>query len=137
MNKRRLFRKGGNSLAHMRALGVALLLAMLFQPSLTHGQQAITVGNGTTSQNGAPINNYYCYTYSQQLYTAAEISSAGGGPGLITSIAFEYAYSSAMTAKTNCTIYMGHTNKTSFSSSSDYVPVSDLTIVYVGSMNST
>ena len=71
---------------------------------------------------------------SQQIYTAAELNT-GGQPMEITSIAFQYNYSSAMTDKTNCTIYMANTSKTSFSSTTDWVQYSNLTPVYTGSMN--
>ena len=79
----------------------------------------------------APVNNYYCYTYSQVLYTAAELGSTAG---VITTIGYEYAYSEAMTKKTNVEIYMGNTSKTSFSSNTDNV-TSGQTLVYSGPLN--
>ena len=79
----------------------------------------------------APVNNYYCYTYSQVLYTAAELGSTAG---VITTIGYQYAYSEAMTKKNNVEIYMGNTSKTSFSSNTDVV-ASGQTLVYSGPLN--
>ena len=113
------------------------LLVVVFLLSATNANAqatVVTIGTGTTSQYYMPCNNYYSYTYSQQIYTAAELNT-GGQPMEITSIAFQYNYSSAMTAKTNCTIYMANTSKTSFSSTTDWVQYSNLTPVYTGSMN--
>ena len=139
MNNCRLFRRKSqaSSRTRLRTWSLVVLLAMIMGPSITKAQQTVTIGSGTSTTYMIPVNNFYRYTYTQQIFTAAEILAAGGGPGLITSIAFDYAYGSAMTAKTNCTIYMGHTNKTSFASTSDYVSLSDLTVVYTGALNST
>lgn len=94
----------------------------------------ITIGNGTSTSYLIPMNNNYNYTYSQQIFTSAELG-VGGRQQTITAISFQYAYSTAMTRKTNCTIYLGHTSQSSFSSTSNYVPLSSLTMVYTGSMN--
>ncbi|MBR4786535.1 MAG: fibronectin type III domain-containing protein [Bacteroidales bacterium] len=91
----------------------------------------LTIGNGTTTSYLLPLNNFYNYTYSQQIFLASEMN----GPATIQSIAFDYAYSTSMTAKTNVSIYLGHTTQSTFSSSSNYVPLSNLTLVYSGSLN--
>ena len=91
----------------------------------------VQVGNGTTTSYTLPVNNYYHYTYSQQIYLASELN----GPSTFRSVSFEYGYSSATTKKTNVVIYLGHTTKSAFTSTSDYVALSDLTQVYSGSLN--
>ena len=78
-----------------------------------------------------PLNNYYSYTYTQQLVLSSELSGAGE----INAIDFYYSGSSAMTAKTACTIYMGHTTLSSFSSSDDFAAPEDMQIVYTGNLN--
>ena len=115
-------------------LCLAVAFAALSATNANAQATVVTIGTGTTSQYYMPCNNFYRYTYSQQIYTAAELNT-GGQPMEITSIAFQYNYSSAMTAKTNCTIYMANTSKTSFSSTTDWVQYSNLTPVYTGSMN--
>ncbi|MCQ2284218.1 MAG: fibronectin type III domain-containing protein [Bacteroidales bacterium] len=91
----------------------------------------ITVGNGTTQSYEVPINNYYKYTYTQQIYTAQELE----GAGQISSIAFDYAYTSPSTYKNDVNIYMGHTTKSTFSDTYDYIPANELQLVYSGSLN--
>ncbi|MCR4872599.1 MAG: fibronectin type III domain-containing protein, partial [Bacteroidales bacterium] len=96
---------------------------------LVGGDNAI--GEGTTTNYYIPVNNFYHYTYSQQIFLASEM----GGPNELHSVSFQYAYSSPSTDKTNVTIYLGHTNKTEFSSTSDYIAVSGLQQVYTGHLN--
>lgn len=99
------------------------------------GSGDVTLNSGTASTTYLiPLNNFYRYTYTQQIFTSAEL---GGTAQTITAISFQYAYSSPMTAKTNCVIYLGHTNQSTFSSTSNYVPLANLTQVYSGSLNCT
>ena len=72
-------------------------------------------------------NLYYNYSYSQTIYTQAQISQGG----TIQSIQFEYdGYSSGGTR--NWTVYMGHTTKSSFSSTSDWISTGSMTQVFSG-----
>ncbi len=96
------------------------------------GSGDVTIGTGTNTSYQIPLNNFYRYTYTQQIFTAAEL---GGRQQTITSVAFQYAYSTASSVKTNCTIYLGHTSQSYFSSTSNYVPLTALTMVYTGPMN--
>ena len=102
-----------------------------FRTNCIGGGEVEIAGNGSTI-NGLPVNNYYNYSYSQQIYTADEI----GQSGTISAISFEYAYSSAMTAKNNVKIYMVNTDKSEFTSTSDWI-TSDLQLVYQGTLNCT
>ncbi|MCQ2296706.1 MAG: fibronectin type III domain-containing protein, partial [Bacteroidales bacterium] len=86
-------------------------------------------GSSTTSYN-IPVNNYYHNTFSEQLYTADELDTAG----TITGFSLNLAYTSAMTAKTNCTVYLANTTRTSVSTT-DYIDPADMTKVYTGSLN--
>lgn len=91
-----------------------------------------TIGDllSTTTSYYLPTNNYYRYTYTQQLVTAEEL----GGAGEISAISFNYG-ASAAAGKTNCTIYVGHTTLSSFASSDDFVSIDNMNLVYVGSIN--
>ncbi len=122
-----------NVLGKMKKV-LLLCIAIALTGGLAKAQTTVTIGTGTTTTYQLPVNNFYNYTYSQQLYTAAEIG-AGGVPHEITSVSYMYAYSSATTAKANCTIYMANVPRTSFTSTTDWVPYSQLTRVYTGSMN--
>lgn len=91
----------------------------------------VAVGSGTSTNYYFPLNNFYNYSYTQQIYLASEM----GGPRDILSIAFDYAYTTSMTAKTNVKVYLGHTSQSTFTSSSNYVPLANLQLVYSGSLN--
>ena len=87
--------------------------------------------NGSSTSTTIPVENYYRYSYTQQIFRSSEMN----GSGDITGISFQYNYSSSMTKKNNVKMYLGHTDKSTFSSTSDWVPFSDLTLVYSGSLN--
>ena len=95
----------------------------------------IQVGNGTSTNYELPLNNYYNYSYTQQLVTASEM---GNAPATLTGIDFQYAYSSPSTAKSSgVTIYMANTTTSSLASS--FVPYNSSTFqaVYSGNLNCT
>ncbi len=89
--------------------------------------QTIEIGEGTTTHNYLPSYNYYNYTLSQQIYTAAEI----GTEGTITSIAF---YNEGAEKTRTYDLYLKTTNKSSFSSKTDWITVSASDKVFSGSV---
>ena len=91
------------------------------------------VGVGTITNYYIPVNNYYNYTYSQQIYLPSEVGNAGD----ITGISYQYAYATPTTSKNNVSIYLGHTTQDNFSSTSNYIPLSSLQLVYSGNLNCT
>ena len=80
-----------------------------------------------------PVNNFYRYTYSQQIYTADEITPTHT-PTVITGIAFNYGYASQNTDKTDVKIYLAHRSSSSFASTTDWTPISDAVLVYEGNL---
>ena len=80
-----------------------------------------------TSANNTPYNNYYKYSTVQLLYTPIEI----GKSGTIKSISFKVANASSF-ATSEVKVYLGHKSD-KFSSTSDFVSSSNLTLVYSGS----
>ncbi|MFA6824424.1 MAG: hypothetical protein WCR38_02315, partial [Bacteroidales bacterium] len=93
-------------------------------------QTTVTIGSGTTGVNTLPIGSYYNYSYTQQIYTAAEI---GAQTGVITSIGFEYIYASSMTVN-NVKVFIGNTSNTTFATTSSWIPTSSMQEVYNGSI---
>ena len=91
------------------------------------GEDCITIGQGTSSVTVIPINPFYRYTTSEQIFTADEM----GMGGTITNISF-YVISGSDTR--NITVYLAHTNKSTFSGSSDAVNVSASNQVFSGSI---
>ncbi len=103
--------------------------AIGFATKCIAGTDAEIAGTGS-NQNYIPVGNYYNYSYTQQILTAEEINAVG----TISSISFEYAYSSAMTSKNNVKIYMVNTDKSEFASTSDWI-TDGLQLVYEGNLN--
>ena len=83
-------------------------------------------GTGTTSGNILPIDLYYKYAYTQQIYLASEI----GGARTINDIGVQYFYSNTYTR--NVDIYLLHTSKNAFSSNNDWVSVAGELPVFSG-----
>ncbi len=113
----------------------ALSPAFTFTTAICNNSFGDTVATTPSSVTSyyIPVNNYYGYSYSQQIVLASELH----GSGEISAIDFKYAYTSANTAKSNCTIYVGHTTKSQFSSNTDFVDPADMQMVYAGTLSST
>ncbi|MDY4789605.1 MAG: fibronectin type III domain-containing protein, partial [Bacteroidales bacterium] len=102
------------------------LMAIIFAIQGFTQQGEITIGNGTSTTSYVPMYCNYDYSYSQTIYTSSEIIG-----GTISQIAY---YMTSSTSRTEVIdIYAGNTTKNSFSSTTDYVPLSSLTQVYSGS----
>lgn len=94
------------------------------------------IGSGTatiTGQSALPVTNYD-YSYSQQIIKGSEINSAGGAAGTITKLRYHVKTVGTMSVWDQWTVYMGNTTKDEFSSITDFVPLSDLTEVYNGTV---
>ncbi len=109
---------------------IALLALLLSSFSLGHAL-TVTIGGGTATTPVFPISGTYNYSYTQQIYTRAQINRAGE----ISKIRFYYVSGSIANNK-DWAILMGHTTKTAFSSNSDWVPSASLTSVFSGDVTS-
>ena len=107
-----------------------LLMACMMVPWVTQAQQEIVIGSGSSTSSYVPGFNYYNYSLSQQIYTADEI----GIPGSITSVAFK---NTGETKTRNYNVYMALTSKATFTSASDWVPMSAGDQVFSGSLTFT
>lgn len=111
----------------MKKITFFILFGILFH--LTNfAQIAVGEQDGTTSS--IPIYGLYEYSYSQQIISQNEI----GAQGDITSISFYYS-SGTTSLSTEWTIYLGHTQETSFDSNTDWIDISDLTEVFSGTVS--
>lgn len=101
-----------------------------FSTSCLQGYQEVLIGNitepSTSSGNYLPLQEFYEYSYTQQLYLAEEM----GGSRLIDTIYMQYFYENPITR--NVDIYLGHTNKSIFANTNDWVSLANLTQVYSG-----
>ena len=89
--------------------------------------QAVEIGTGTATNSYLPTYNYYNYSFTEQIYTADEIGTAG----TINSIAF---YNGGTSKTRTLDIYMKGTTKSAFSSKTDWVSMSNSDKVYSGSV---
>lgn len=103
-------------------------LAGQFEVPCVNGTSApadVTIGNGTNTSYYAPFGPYYANAWVQTIYPASYFTS----PGYINSLSWEV--NSANTQ--NCTslkIYVGTTTHENNLSTTDWVPMEDLTLVY-------
>ena len=87
----------------------------------------VAIGSGTETNEYLPTYNYYKYSLTEQIYTSAELGSAGA----ITSIAF---YNGGAEKTRTLDFYLKATTKSSFSSKTDWISVSSSDKVFSGSV---
>ncbi len=92
-------------------------------------QKVINVGTGTYTGIGLPAKLSSYYTYAQSIYKSTDLLI----PAVIESISYYYGGTTA--SSNDVKVYLGHTTKTVFASTTDWLPLSDLTEVYSGSLN--
>ena len=86
----------------------------------------------TTTQYTLPVNMYFNYSLTQQIFTAEEIGTAG----TINFLAFDYAYSSSFSMG-NVQVYMKNVEKETFESTTDMVAISSSDKVWEGTFSAT
>ena len=97
------------------------------------GEGVVSIGDPTNNSGQLPIHAYYEYSYSQQIYTQAEIDPDGSLAGsLITKIAFKQSNSYAM--ERSVVVYMQNTNTSSFITNSSWINVTDASKVFEGTI---
>ncbi|MBB6329354.1 hypothetical protein HNP24_000304 [Chryseobacterium sediminis] len=110
-----------------------LLLSLFLIASITNAQ--IMLGSGTTQAGYVPIDVNYGYNYTQQIFTKSEINANAAGN--ITGMKFYLPNNADITKSVDWVVYVGHTTKTSFSSTTDWIPVSGLSQVFSGTVSAS
>ncbi|MFA7444823.1 MAG: GEVED domain-containing protein, partial [Flavobacteriaceae bacterium] len=96
--------------------------------------QTVTVGTGITTNTNVPTSSCWAYSFSQQIYTAAQIGMPDGGD--IMKLRFYYDSSGTTYANWDeWTVYVANTTKTSFTSTTDWEPISNFTQVFSGEIS--
>ena len=90
----------------------------------------VTIGSGTTTSTTYPIAAGSAYSYSQQIYTQAQINQRG----TIEKIRFYKGNTNTMTNSNLWKIFMAHTNKSSFGTTTDWIPCCEMTQVFFGTV---
>ena len=99
-----------------RFLLITIMCVFAFFGNL-NAQETVMVGTKTSSNFNFPTCTWYKYSYSQQIYTAAEINHA---PGIISEITL---FTDNTQYSREVTIYMKNTTKESFSSKEDWADI--------------
>lgn len=97
---------------------------------MLHAQ--ITLGAGSTNVGTAPISTYYGYSYTQQIFTKQEINASAAGN--ITGLKFYLDPAMSIASSSQWVVYLGQTSKTTFASDSDWIPLSQMTQVFSGTV---
>ncbi|MCY0970295.1 fibronectin type III domain-containing protein [Chryseobacterium wangxinyae] len=117
----------------MKKILLIFTFMLAFMSSLS-GQTG-QIGTGTASNGVLPINSCYGYNYSQQIYTAAEVTGAIGTSTLITKIRFFVsATASPQTNYNQWVVYLGNTAQNDFATTTSWVPAANMTQVYTGTL---
>lgn len=107
-----------------------LLFGILFLNIFLNAQ--ITLGTGSTTVGVAPVSTYFGYSYVQQIFTKNQINANAAGN--ITGLKFYLNPSSSIANSSSWVVYLATTTKTNFSSDSDWIPVSQMTQVFSGTV---
>ncbi|GEM_PF-1504415 len=105
------------------------LLNLLFLLSPFWVISQVQVGNGTSTSAQTPINAFYGFSYSQSVYLQGEINASGS----ITGIQY-YFNGSSLSNSDSLTVYLGHSSRTTYASTTDWEPIGNLTQVFKGSI---
>ncbi|MDC3308668.1 T9SS type A sorting domain-containing protein [Crocinitomicaceae bacterium] len=115
-----------NKIKNVKFFVIVVITCLCFVSDINSQTTVTVVDGGSESTTSGPLYGYWQYGVHQNLYLAPEI----GASGTITKLQWEWDGSS-QESKT-IQIYMGNTAKLSFSSTSDYLPSSELTLVFDG-----
>ena len=110
-----------------------LLLTMmcLFGMFPVNAQETVTIGTKSTVAHQFPFHTWWQYSFSQQIYTSAEINH---GASNIQKIKF---FTDGTNYSRNIKVYMQNVDKKWFDSNTDWVDVTDADIVFDGTITTS
>lgn len=127
-----MLRSGGSGFLTSCLLGLALASAWT-----ADAQTTVQVGSGTGYSEVVPIYAFYGYSYSQSIYTAAEITAGGGtAGGAISKIRYfrNSASTGNITNSNSWTVYIGNTAVAAYASNTSWIPTTQMTQVFSGNV---
>ena len=119
--------KNGSAVSYLSTYSFAVTSEAEYVAEFQWVSNGVSIGNPELSNYYLPSYAVYNYTLSQQIYTAEEI----GMPCEISSISF---FNVGYLRTRSYTIYMKHTDKSSFESSNDWISVTEADEVFTGSV---
>lgn len=90
------------------------------------------IGDGESTTLNLPLNPYYGYNYSQNIYLQSDINIQNQR---IEKISYYWNGLNSGNNSKDWVVYMGHTDAETFASTTDWIPLSGLTQVYVGTLD--
>ena len=107
---------------------ILFLMVLLFGSANFMRAEVVEIGDGTSTTYMVPFNSLYGYSFTEQVFLASEIGTAG----TINSISFHIgqAYTSAQTNQ--YTVWMKNVARETFASNTDYEPVTAADKVFEG-----
>ena len=117
-----------------KLLPILAFLALLLVP-WTSRAQSVTIGTGTSTQNSAPVANYFNYSLAEMIFTADEI--AAGSPTVNTIVSVGFECTASVNKEYGITIYMKNVDADAFTAASDYVALTAEDVVYTGTLTPT
>ena len=102
-----------------------IFCTFIFLFSLSINSQVV-VGEGTVVNTGVPIEPFYGYSYSQSIYSSNQINASGS----ITGVSYTATEGTTLATSGQWVVYVGLTDKEIFESTTDWIPISELTQVY-------
>ena len=98
--------------------------------------QTVQTTNGTVTQTYIPLYSYYSYSYTQHIVLKSELENGGWDNTFdsITKLRWHWSGTGNLNNSTNWKVYLGNTSKTAFSSSTDWVALTNLTQVFDGNI---
>ena len=97
--------------------------------SFTTTSDILTIGSSDGTNAYLPLNNYYNYSLTEQIYTAEELGEAG----VIERIGFFKKHNKS--CERDIDIYMVYTDKSEFESTSDWITVTEHDRVFSGTVS--
>jgi len=98
--------------------------------------QVVTIGTGTSTTSSNPVSSLWGYSYTQQLYTQAEMLAGGISVGdQITHIRFYWDGSGNLTNTGSWVVYLGNTTQNVFINDNAWVSAGSITQVYNGAVS--
>ncbi len=119
-------------LCRLQMYRVCLVLWLSFFVSYAYSNvETISVGTGTATGKYLPMEPYYGFSYTQSIFTQSELNVSNS---YISSISYHFVNTNGESSSfsDDVVIYIGHTSKTAFTSSSDFISSSDMSMVYNG-----
>lgn len=104
-------------------------LSMLIMGFGAQAQVNIGPGSSGAINQAIPVECNYGYTYSQMIYSSADINASG----TITTLKF-YKSGTGLANSSDWTVYLGHTTNSTFASTTSWEAVSGLTQVFSDSV---